>query len=113
MQIHGLEFITSLIESDEGFEAKCVFNRNGAIFFPARQQHRDQKAPGISYEDDYKGNALAAMVTPGKFEIRFHAAYTDADISDIVTSMANSDRFAALTRWRFTYQGRSISLTTP
>ena len=111
MQILGLDYITKLIDAQEGFEAKCVFNAHGAIFFSANQQHRDQKAPGISYEDDYKGNALAAMIAPGRFEIRFHRAFTDADVANIVAVIANTDQLAALKNWDFTYQGRPIAPT--
>jgi hypothetical protein len=60
---------------------KLVFNSRGAIFFPVDQQHRDQKAPGISYEDDHAGNALAAILSPGRIEIRRHSDFSDAAIA--------------------------------
>ena len=65
MVIVGLEFIRSQIEQ-EHFTAKMVFNGNGALFFPVTCEHREHKATGISYEDDYRGNALAAMLSPGE-----------------------------------------------
>jgi hypothetical protein len=52
-----------------GFSAKAVFNQHGVIFFPVDRQHRDQKAPGISYADQSAGNALAVMLSPGMIEI--------------------------------------------
>lgn len=108
MQIIGLDQIRNLIDSGEGFEAKCVFNRSGAIFFPVQQQHRDQKVTGISYEDDYKGNALAAMLTPGRFDVRYHARYSDKDVTAIVTALAAMDGLAFLSQWGWTYQGRPV-----
>jgi len=36
-------------------------NEIGILIFPASAQHATVKADGISYEDDYKGNALAAV----------------------------------------------------
>ncbi len=51
------------------YTLKMVFNDQGAIFFPVSAKHRDMKAPGISYEDDYKGNAMAALVSPRTIEI--------------------------------------------
>ncbi|MDX9912064.1 MAG: hypothetical protein RBS39_09550 [Phycisphaerales bacterium] len=40
---------------------KKAFNDRGAIVFPASRQHREVKREGVSYEDNYRGNALAAM----------------------------------------------------
>ncbi len=74
MLIIGADYLTSLL-SEGSFSAKMVFNANGAIMFPVSQEHRDQKAPGISYEDGYQGNALAAMLAPGKIEIRGHRIF--------------------------------------
>ncbi|HPF36999.1 MAG TPA: hypothetical protein P5081_12810 [Phycisphaerae bacterium] len=110
MQITGIEHIRQLLETGEGFEAKCVFNRNGAIFFPAQLQHRDQKAPGVSYADNYKGGAMAAMVTRERFEIRYHERFRDADVAEIVTTMAAIDGLDFLRSCSVTYQGRAISL---
>jgi hypothetical protein len=112
MQIHNLDFITQLIESGDGFEAKCIFNNNGAIFFRANCQHRDQKAPGISYEDNYKGNALAAMLTPDRFEIRYHARFEDAAVARIMAHMTHVAGLAWLKHSSVTYQGRSLDLGT-
>lgn len=42
-------------------DAKLVFNECGAIVLPAKGQHREMKAEGISHEDDDQGNTLAAM----------------------------------------------------
>ncbi|MCB9853443.1 MAG: hypothetical protein H6819_10140 [Phycisphaerales bacterium] len=111
MQIIGLAYIRDLIDSGEGFDAKCVFNRSGAIFFPGHLQHQDQKTPGISYKNNYKGNALAAMVMPGRFEIRFHEKYADADVAEIMAAMAGVEGLEFLANWRTTYQGRRIELS--
>lgn len=67
--------------------AKMVFNANGAIFLPTAHQHRDHKAEGISYEDDYKGNALAAMLAPGRIEVRYHSGYSDAEVTRILRNL--------------------------
>ncbi|MCA9257060.1 MAG: hypothetical protein KDA33_15530 [Phycisphaerales bacterium] len=109
MQITGIDHIRQLVETGEGFEAKCVFNRNGAIFFPAQLQHRDQTAPGVSYEDNYKGSAMAAMITRERFEIRYHERFRDADVAEIVRAMATIDGLEFLQECQMTYQGRAIS----
>lgn len=108
MHLVGLDYIRNLIGGGEGFVAKCVFNRNGAIFFPAQHQHRDQKAPGISYDDNYNGNAMAAMVMPRRFEIRYHEKYSDADVADLVAALARVEGLGFLARWEIVYQGRRI-----
>jgi hypothetical protein len=41
---------------------KFLLNDSAIAFFPATQQHRDMKLEGFSYEDDYRGNALAGVV---------------------------------------------------
>lgn len=108
MRVTGLDYIRGLVESGEGFDAKCVFNQHGAIFFPGHLQHQDQKAEGISYRDNYKGNALAAMVMPGRFEVRYHAGYKDADVAEMVTALARVEGLGFLAEWTVSYQGRRV-----
>lgn len=110
MILVGIEFLTSLAKQG-GFSAKMVFNANGAIFFPAELQHRDRKTQGISYEDNYAGNALAAMLSPGRIEIRFHQAFSDQRVCGIIGSLLARPELSFMKSWRITYQGRQISLT--
>jgi hypothetical protein len=93
--------------------AKLVFNAHGALFLPTTHQHRDHKAEGISYEDDYKGNALAAMLTRGRIEIRYHSAFTDADVARILHALLTHPDLAPMTHWHATYQGRPLSTAPP
>lgn len=109
MQIMGAEYLCSLIEQ-ESFSAKAVFNQNGALFFTVRQQHCDNKAEGVSYEDNYKGNALAAILVPGRMEIRYHRGFTDGRVSEIVRALMRDGRLKALREWRFLYQGRELQV---
>jgi len=51
---------------------KFILNDSAIAFFSSTQQHRDFKLEGLSYEDDYRGNALAGIVSPPRVEIRFH-----------------------------------------
>jgi hypothetical protein len=89
-------------------DAKMVFNDRGAIVFSARRQHREMKAEEISYEDDYLGNALAAMVRRDAIEIRFHRAYDDKAVARMVGQLLSMPELSALTQARVTYQGRVI-----
>ena len=85
-----------------------VFNEAGAIFFPANLQHRDQKAAQISYEDDYAGNALAAMLAPGRVEIRYHKNFSDERVTQIVRNLMTEPSLAFMRGWQVTYQGRAL-----
>jgi len=107
MVIRGQEFIEPLL-SQVSFSAKMVLNQSGAIFFPVNREHRDQKSDLISYEDNYKGNALAAMLLPNKIEIRYHQEFSDSEVSAIVTSLKKNPDVCFLKDWEVTYQGRSI-----
>ena len=107
MVIIGLEFIRSQIDL-EYFTAKMVLNGNGALFFPVTGEHREHKAAGISYEDDYRGNALAAMLSSGKMEIRFHKAFSDQRVASIVNELAQQEELEFITNWNVFYQGRRL-----
>ena len=108
MLLTGAEWLESLARQT-GFSAKLVFNDAGAIFFPANLQHRDQKAANISYQDDYAGNALAAMIAPGRIEIRYHRDFTDQHVTQIVQNMLAEPSLAFMQSWQVTYQGRTLS----
>jgi hypothetical protein len=101
--------LESLTPNHPGFTAKAVLNQHGIIFLAVKQQHRDRKATGISYEDDYKGNALAAMLSPGRIEIRYHEAFTDADIAQLLATLTAHPDLAFMRGWSATYQGRPIT----
>lgn len=103
----GEQYLPALA-SGEVHEAKMVFNQRGAIVFPVSRQHREMKAAGISYEDDYKGNALAAMLRRDAIEIRFHQAFKDADVARIVAALLTLPEFARMRAAHVTYQGRAI-----
>ena len=107
--LSGTDFIKGLAEQD-GFSAKMVFNDKGAVLFPSSQQHRDNKGPGISYEDDYKGNALAAMLSPGKIEIRYHKGFSDERVTNALRDLLGTPELAWMRGWSVTYQGRVLSV---
>ena len=107
MLILGLEHFHALRDG-RIHSAKMIFNANGAIFFPASRQHRDLKAEGISYEDNYKGNAMAAMLSRGTLEIRFHQEFKEAEVARLVDILAMQPGVEALLHWGASYQGRPI-----
>jgi hypothetical protein len=86
MHIQGHENLCQLA-SEPHRAIKAVFNANGIIFFPVTQEHSNQSGPGISYADNYKGNALAAMVTASRFDIRYHQDYSDKEVTNLVHTL--------------------------
>ena len=109
MVLIGADYLRGLIAAGSGFSAKMVFNDRGAIVFPVQRQHREMKAEGISYEDEYRGNALAAMLMPGRIEVRYHRAYTDADVARMVRAIVSTPELGMMAGWVLTYQGRAIT----
>ena len=109
MRTLGIEHLLSLLER-RTFTAKMVFNEKGAIFLPVGTEHREAKAEGISYEDNYKGNALAAMVTTGRIEVRFHQAFKDAKVTAILRELLSTPELQPMKGCELTYQGRSLKL---
>jgi hypothetical protein len=107
MSVSGLELIRGLM-GQKNFEAKCVLNENGLVFFPASQQHKSVKASGISYEDDYLGNALAAMVKPGCLEVRYHRDFSDDRVRSLWSLILAEPGLSILHQWKIWYQGREI-----
>lgn len=67
MMVYGLDYVQSQPESD-GYLFKLVANEAAVFFFTHTTEHRDAKQPGLSYEGESAGNALAAMVKPGRIE---------------------------------------------
>ena len=87
---------------------KFILNDSGIYFFSATQQHRDTKSHGLSYEDDYRGNALAGMVMADRVEIRFHKAFSDDRIRTIWRGVLASPELASAKLGQLYYQGREI-----
>ncbi|HUN82535.1 MAG TPA: hypothetical protein VMV81_13610 [Phycisphaerae bacterium] len=109
MLLVGVELIHSL-SAQVGFSAKMVFNEAGAVFFSANLQHSDQKAPQISYEDNYAGNAMAAMLAPDRIEIRYHKDFSDARVTQIIRRLVAEPSLSFMREWHVTYQGRTLGV---
>jgi hypothetical protein len=88
---------------------KFILNDTGILFFPTSLQHREVKAPGLSYEDDYAGNAVAGIITPDHVELRYHKAFSDERIRDLWTKVSKVPAVAQAKLGRAYYQGREVS----
>ena len=109
MKITGADYLERVSRA-ESFTAKMVFNDSGAFIFSAQSQHREMKAPGISYDHDARGNALAAMLKPRLIEIRFDPRFSDDRVVGIIRKLLASPELSFVKGWKVTYQGRVLSL---
>ena len=107
MTFHGIDFIRRF--SDAGrFSAKMIFNANGAVFFPSSQQHKDSSVEGIRYRDNYEGNAMAAMLSPGRIEARYHSSFKPAQVRAIIRSITSDPSASFMASWKLFYQGKPV-----
>ena len=103
-----LESIAKEIASD-GYFVKCIVNSSTAVFFPGSIQHRDVKRLGVSYEDDYRGNAMAATITPGRIDVRFHKNYPDDMVRSIFSRLLDIPEMDWAADFSIRYQGRNLT----
>lgn len=107
MKVYGLDTIQTLVQSD-GYIFKMVANEVGVILFPHTTEHRDMHQPGINYADDNAGNALAAMVKPGRIEFRHHRSFSDERVRRIANGILTHSDLAFASSFAVTYQGRTL-----
>ncbi len=107
MKALGLESIAQEI-STEGYFVKCIINSSTAVFFSGTIQHRDIKREGVSYQDDYSGNAMAATITNGQIDIRFHKNYADDRVEFIFKTLLELPDMNWAEGFSIRYQGRTL-----
>ena len=109
MKITGSDYLQRLVPTG-AFTAKMVFNDQGAFIFSAKSQHREMKAPGISYDHEARGNAVAAMLKPGVIEIRHDPRFNDDRVAGILRKLLASPELVGMKGWKVTYQRRTLLL---
>jgi len=105
MKITGAETLSARIEKEPARQFKAVLNETGIIIFSATAQHSTMKQPGISYEDDYRGSALAAILNGTKCEIRWHRDFTLERVKAIWKTLLQHSELSPLIQLRVSYQG--------
>ena len=107
MKVYGMESVESLLESD-GYLFKMVANEVGVILFPHTSEHSDNHLPGIRYADDSAGNALAAMVKPGRIEFRHHQSFPEERVHRVATAILRHPELAWAWSFAVSYRGRTL-----
>jgi hypothetical protein len=108
MNVIGAEDLAVKLKKEPLRQRKALINETGIVIFPASVQHAAIKTHGISYEDDYKGNALAAIFDGQKLEIRWHRDFTEARVKLLLEGLRNLPALTALRHHSVSYQGKSI-----
>jgi len=106
--IRGAENLQETLTKYPLQQQKAVFNEHGMLIFPVSIQHNTVKAEGISYEDEYRGNALAAVFDGVKFDIRFHKAFSKERVTLVLTTLLSQDALAPLRVLTKTYHGKPL-----
>lgn len=107
MVVYGFDSVEVHL-SDEGYFFKLLANESAVAVFSGEIQHRDIKSHGLSYEDDYTGNALAATVTPRRIDFRRHLAFSTDRVKQIVATMLELPEFGFASKFQITYQGEVL-----
>lgn len=69
MLLLGVDHLKAL-EEGTATDGKMVINERGAVFGPVSTQHRDLKAEGIVYADEYRGRR--ALRAAAREDVRGH-----------------------------------------
>ena len=107
MRLIGLDSVLPMI-AEEHYLFKAIANESGAIFFPSSTEHRDAGQTGIRYADNYVGNALAAMIKPGRVEFRYHKQFSDDRVRKIAIELLSDRALAFMASFAVTYQNRFL-----
>lgn len=83
MNVHGFDLMKPHMEMPAYF-FKFILNDKGIAFFSDKQEHSTVKIIGLSYEPEYKGNAMAGSVKKGRIDIRKHAHFSDEHVKTII-----------------------------
>lgn len=107
MIVEGVQLIQRSA-AQPGQTCKFILNDSAIVFFTTLQQHNSVKSHGLSYEDDYRGNALAGTFGSGKIDIRFHRDFSDEHVRNIWSRVCAQAELSFLKPWPAFYQGRKL-----
>ena len=108
MIVIGAENLAERLKDEPLRRLKALLNETGIVIFPASTQHAAIKLRGISYEDDYKGNALAAIFDGHKFEIRWHRDFSEIRVKQLVDTLRRQPQLNSIENHLVTYGGNAL-----
>ena len=95
-EIPGLNLVKPWVGTAITF--KAIANDSGIAFFSKETQHKSVKVAGLSYEDDYKGNAVAIIFGEGRADIRYHREFKPGRLKDMLSKLVSDPQLTALIR---------------
>lgn len=107
MKVISADFLQEELERP-GYFLKAILNEHGVAFFSRKTEHRTVKFDGMSYEDDYKGNALAAIITDGRIEMRNHRDYSSGRVGLIMSSLRERPELQCIRNFSVQYRGEML-----
>ena len=107
MMVYGRETLEMLLRTGNA-ALKMVANETAVYLFSESIEHRDAIQPGLRYEDDSAGNALAGMLRPGRIEFRHHRGFADERVRQLAQRILRHPDLPSLSGFTVTYQGRVI-----
>ena len=108
VNVTGVELLKAALEP-LGRGCKAILNESGIAFLPISVEHRSVKFGSLSYEDDYRGNALAAMIFSDHLEIRFHKDFSDERVQSLCLKLSRCSELGVLRGLPIFYQGRRLA----
>lgn len=109
MKITGADYLQRLTPGST-LMGKMVFNDQGAVIASDKLQHRDMGATGITYEQEGKGNALAAILKPGLIEVRFDPRFSDDRVAGMVRKLLACPELVVMKGWRLTCRNKPLEV---
>ena len=107
MKVYGIDSVSALLEQ-EGYLFKLLANDSGVVLFPHTTDHCNATHPGINYLEESKGNAIAAMVKPGRIEFRHHKQFSDERVKILWQRIIQLPEMTFACQSTVTYQGRAL-----
>lgn len=109
MNVNGFDLMAPRMEQP-AFFFKFILNDKGIAFFSDKQEHNAVKIIGLSYEPEYKGNAMAGSVKKGRIDIRRHAHFSDEHVKTIMHNVMTIPELEKLRNMDIYYGGHKIQL---
>ena len=107
MRIIGGDFLQATLR-EEGYFLKAILNQSAVHFFVATTEHRDATQPGLRYDDESQGNALAATIKPERIDIRGHDAYSEGQVTAMMRTLLNQPEAQCLKGFTVYYRGQRL-----
>ncbi|MEK6815698.1 MAG: hypothetical protein AABY65_13295 [Nitrospirota bacterium] len=92
------------------YQIKAVVSDRGIVLGPVRMEHKTLRAPGVAYESDEQGSAVAGVVYKGKIEIRRHRAFGEDRVLGMLRRLESLAELSPLRGFAIVYGGKPLGV---